>query len=73
MIRNLCILGNFACFFDICILFSKIIIFKKLFRNIIRESNSLDPDQEWHSVGPNLGPNLLQRLSADGTRRQRVN
>ena len=30
-------------------------------------SNSLDPDpdQERHSVGPDLGPNCFQRLSAD--------
>ena len=28
-------------------------------------SNSLDPDQDRHSVGPDLGPNGLQRLSAD--------
>ena len=28
-------------------------------------SNSLDPDQDRHSVGPDLGPNCLQRLSAD--------
>ena len=28
-------------------------------------SNSLDPDQARHFVGPNLGPNCLQRLSAD--------
>ena len=27
--------------------------------------NSLDPDQDRHSVGPDLGPNCLQRLSAD--------
>ena len=27
-------------------------------------SSSLDPD---HAVGPDLGPNCLQRLSADGT------
>ena len=27
--------------------------------------NSLDPDQDRHSVGPNLGPNCLKRLSAD--------
>ena len=24
-----------------------------------------DPDQDQHSVGPDLGPNCLQRLSAD--------
>ena len=28
-------------------------------------SNSLDPDQARHFVGPGLGPNCLQRLSAD--------
>ena len=40
---------------------------KKSFRNTIRESNSLDPDHDRHFffVGPDLGPNLLQRLSAD--------
>ena len=32
-------------------------------------SNSLDPDQ---NVGPDLGPNCLQRLSADSTGKQRV-
>ena len=29
--------------------------------------NSLDPDQDPHSVGPDLGKNCLQRLSADNT------
>ena len=28
-------------------------------------SNSLDQDQDQHSVGPDLGPNCLQRKSAD--------
>ena len=28
-------------------------------------SNSLDPNQAQHFVGPDLGPNCLQRLSAD--------
>ena len=28
-------------------------------------SNCLDPDHDRHSVGPDLGPNCLQRLSAD--------
>ena len=36
-------------------------------------SNSFDPDQVRHFVGPGLGPNCLQRLSADHTSRQRVN
>ena len=30
----------------------------------IRVSNSLDPDQDRRYVGPDLGPNCLQRLSA---------
>ena len=32
-------------------------------------SNSLDPDQARHIVGPDLGPNCLQRLSADDNSR----
>ena len=40
---------------------------KNSFRNIIRVSNSLDPDYARHFVGPDLGPNCLQRLSADDT------
>ena len=35
------------------------------FFNTIRVSNSLDPDQARYFVGPDLGPNCLQRLSAD--------
>ena len=33
-------------------------------------SNNLDPDQDRHFVEPDLGPNCLQRLSADDTGRQ---
>ena len=36
-------------------------------------SSSLDPDQARQDVGPDLGPNCLQRLSADDTCRQKVN
>ena len=36
---------------------------KNSFRNTIRVSNSLDPDQARHFVGPDLGPTCLQRLS----------
>ena len=32
---------------------------------LIRELNCLDPDQDRHYVGPGLGPNCLQRLSAE--------
>ena len=28
-------------------------------------SNGLEPDQDRHKVGPDLGPNCLQRLSAN--------
>ena len=35
-------------------------------------SNSLDPDQARHFVGSDLGPDCLQRLSADNTSTQRV-
>ena len=37
------------------------------FFNTIRVSNSLDPDQARQNVGPDLGSNCLQRLSADIT------
>ena len=35
------------------------------FLNNLSFSNCLDPDQDQHSLGPDLGPNTLQRLSAD--------
>ena len=35
------------------------------FRNYIRMSKSLDPDQAQHFVGPDLGPYCLQRLPAN--------
>ena len=58
-------------------LFCRLMIFfiwKNYFRNTISVSNSsisvsssLNPDQDRHSVGPDLGPNCLQRSSADDT------
>ena len=43
--------------------------FHKFFKNTIKLSvslsNCLDPDQDRHSVGPDLGLNCLQRLSAE--------
>ena len=36
-------------------------------------SNSLGPDQARHFVGPDLGPNGLQRLSVDHTRGKELN
>ena len=45
--------------------FFKLTFSKKSFWNTIRVSNSLDPDQVLQFVGPDLGPDCLQRLSAD--------
>ena len=39
--------------------------FKILFRNTITVSDSLDPEQVRQNVRPALGPNGLQRFSAD--------
>ena len=52
--------------------FFKINFFKNFFQelNSISMSNSLDPDQNRQPVGPDLGPNCLQRLSAE--RKERV-
>ena len=58
---TLCMLGNFACFFlGHLLIFFKINILKNSFRNTIIVSNSLDPDQARHCVGPELGLNCLQ-------------
>ena len=38
---------------------------KNYFRYTFRLSNGSDPDQHRQKVGPDLGPNCLQRLSAD--------
>ena len=43
--------------------------FTDILSEIPSESNSLDPDQAQHFVGPDLGTNCLQKLSADGTSR----
>ena len=48
--------------------FSKSTFPRNYFSNTIRVANSLDPDQDRQKVGPDLGPNCLQRLSADYNR-----
>ena len=53
-------LGKFACFFS-----SEDIFSKNSFRKTIHMSNRLDPDQDRHSVGSDLGPNCLHRLLAN--------
>ena len=61
-----CILGNFVC------LFSSAYIFKdQLFQNIISGIPSECRDQARRYA--DMGPNILLRLSADDTSRQRVN
>ena len=35
-------------------------------------SNGLDSDQDRHSIGPDLGPNCLQRLSTDDNGKQEL-
>ena len=75
LLLTFCQLGIFSCFLSSAKLFSSRffvvchVIFKlsskKSFRNTIRVSNSLDPDQDQHNVGPDLDLNCLQRLSSD--------
>ena len=45
--------------------FSKSTFLKISFRITIRVANSLNPDQARLFVGTDLGPNCVQRLSAD--------
>ena len=58
-------LGNFRNKLLSANIFLKLSFSKNLFRITIRLSNSLDPDQARHFVAPDMGPNCLQRLSAD--------
>ena len=62
-----------AVFFFFFFFFPKSTFSKSSFSGTIRVSNSFDPDQVQHFVGTDLGPNCLQRLSADHTSRQRDN
>ena len=54
--------------FGCLLLFFKIYFFKK-FSGMLSVSNSLDPDQDCCSVGPDLGPKCLLRLLADNKNR----
>ena len=51
-------LGNFSCF---CCHRLLTLLKKTSFRNTIRVSNNLDPDQAQHFVRPDHGPNCLKR------------
>ena len=62
---------------EIFMLFCRLLIFfqnqlfrkKKMISGIPSVSNRLDPDQARHNVVPDLGPNCLQKLSADDAMR----
>ena len=70
-VLTLCVLGKFSCFcYRLLTFFSKLTFSKKSFRNAIRLFNGLGLDQDRHFVGPDLGPNCLQRLSADDESRR---
>ena len=51
--------GNFADFLSSVDVILKLTFSKKSFRNTIRVSNSLDPDQARCFIGPDLGGNCL--------------
>ena len=56
------LLGNFSCFkLLLSADFFSISTFLKIsFRNTIKVTNSLDPDQAQHFVGPDLDPNFFK-------------
>ena len=64
---TLCILRKFACFLSPADFFQNKLL-RKFISGIQSESNSLDPYQARHFVGPDLGPKCLQKLSADNSR-----
>ena len=53
--------------------FLKIFFFCKNLSGTLSVSNSLDPDQDRHSVNPDLGTNCLQRLPAVTASKEQVN
>ena len=67
-------LGNILhAFCRLLIFFFQNHLFRKNLSGIRSVSNSFHPDQLEHFVWPELGPNCLQKLSADGISRQRAN
>ena len=57
-------LGNFACCFVVCRFSFKLTVSKKN-HEYHQVSNSLEPDLSRRFIGSDLGPNCLQKLSAD--------
>ena len=58
-------LGNFSFFLLSPADFFKINFFIKFIQKTSSECHGLDPDKDQPSVGPDLGPKCLQRLSAE--------
>ena len=58
-------MGNFSLFFYRLQIFFNITFFKIFSDDNVRVSNSLNSDQALHSIGPDLGPNCVQRSSTD--------
>ena len=56
-------LGNYSRSADF---FQNYFFTKNSLRNTIILSKGLDPDQDQHFVGPDMGPNCLQRVSVNG-------
>ena len=67
---TLYLLGNSACFSLSVDFFFQNQIIQKILSGRPKTSNSLGQDQAKHSVRPDLGPNCLQRFTADDTCRQ---
>ena len=64
--------GNFSCLCCSLLTFFKIKFFSKILSETISMSNGLDPDQDTHSVGPDLVPNCFQRRSADDNQKTNI-
>ena len=47
------------------LLLSSTDFFQKFFQEHYQSVKRFEPDQDQHSVGPDMGPYCLQRLSAD--------
>ena len=53
----------------VLIFFFKINFFKSFVQKHTHNVKCLDPAKDWHSVGPDLAPDCLQRLLADNKSR----
>ena len=66
--------NNLVCFCCQLTFFSKLTFFKKKKKKkksgTLLEPNGLNPDQDLRFIGPDLGPNCLQKLSADDKNRR---